>query len=110
MKFYKIGTIKELLDLLNTYETVLLQFSASWCGPCNNITPKIITYLDTVKTEKSAYIYLDLNKFKELSTLLKITSIPSFTIHNKKNNNFSDTLQSSNLQVIKNYLNNKLII
>jgi thiol-disulfide isomerase/thioredoxin len=110
MKLFKINIKDELFGIINDYETVLIQFSASWCGPCKKITPKIATYLDSIKTDKSAYIYVDMDKFKDFSNLLKVKSIPAFTVHNKTNNRFSDILVSSNLQVIQSYIGDKLSI
>jgi thioredoxin 1 len=86
----------------------LLQFSASWCGPCQQITPKIKGYVESIK-DRLEYVYLDIDKPENqtLMTQFNITSVPTFVIHNKKNNTYSDPQSNDFLGIvhfIQNYI------
>ena len=54
--------------------TLIVQFSASWCGPCKSLTRTIESCQDSLKNK----IYkMDIDTINELASILKIVSVPT---------------------------------
>lgn len=72
--------------LVASNKTVLVDFTATWCGPCRILKPRI---KDLEKKNKSVkVIYLDVDKNKELANALAVRSIP--LIHVYKNGKLAE--------------------
>ena len=66
-------------EVLNSKETVLLDFWASWCGPCRMLSPVIEEisneYFDKVKVGK-----VNVDEQSELAQKFGIMSIPTLMV------------------------------
>jgi thioredoxin 1 len=73
------GSFKEILD---TEELVLIDFFATWCGPCKSMESVIkdiaIEYANGLKTIK-----IDIDKNQKLAQQLNIKGVPTFVIYQK---------------------------
>ncbi len=66
-------------EVLRSDKTVLVDFWASWCGPCKTIAPTVAEiaedYADTVKVGK-----INVDDEPELAALFKVESIPTLMV------------------------------
>ena len=87
MKLYTPSNKTQFLEILEQYSNVIIQFSASWCGPCKRVTPSVHKLLKSVDGDDVCYIYCDLDNFKNDAPeiLSKITSIPAFSVYSSVN-------------------------
>ena len=99
MKIYKPKDQNEYKDILDKHDLILIQFSASWCGPCRRITPEINEYLSKLENNDNAYIYcdIDVNYASEIATQLNIQSIPTFVIYSKEKLEYLETITTCEL-------------
>lgn len=103
----EIMTEDELREIIKNNETVVLDWSASWCGPCKRIAPEFEKL--PVKFPKVVFhkIDCDNDEFSSLMSDFKITSIPTFQIW--KNKKLLKTFQGADLVPIVEYLSNEFI-
>ena len=69
-------------EVLDSNVPVLLDFWASWCGPCKAVSPII----DDVSKEMNSSIKvckINVDSEEELASLFKIRSIPTLIVMNK---------------------------
>ena len=70
----KHGTEENFNDLVNS-ELVLVDFFATWCGPCKMLAP-VIEQVSGENTDVMV-VKVDVDKNPELAVLYKVASIPT---------------------------------
>jgi len=65
-------------EVLKNKEIVLVDFFATWCGPCKMTGPIIDQLAEEVKNIK--FVKVDVDQNQELSSQYQIFSIPTFLI------------------------------
>lgn len=92
--------------LINKEIPVLVDFYATWCGPCNMLAP----ILQDVKTEMGdniSIIKVDVDKNPELANHFQVRGVPTMILFKKGENLWrqSGVLSKNDLvKVIKTYL------
>ena len=69
----------ELNELLSKSELVVLDYTATWCGPCRIISP-FIDKLAEEYAERAQVVKIDLDQNKENAKKFEIRSIPAVLI------------------------------
>ena len=71
-------SVSEVEDILNSNETVLIDFSTQWCVPCKKMKPII----DEIKSENNnvKVLFIDADANKELVAKYKIQGVPVFIV------------------------------
>ncbi len=64
-------------DVLNSKEPVLVDFYATWCGPCKKMAP-VIDELSSEYANKVKFLRVDVDTNNKLAAEFKINSIPTF--------------------------------
>jgi thioredoxin 1 len=57
---------------------VLVDFYATWCGPCKAVAPKIGEFSE--KYEKVRFLQIDVDKMRGLAQQFNITAMPTFVM------------------------------
>ena len=65
-------------EALNSNKTVLVDFFATWCGPCKMIAP-IVEELDE-EMSNVKFVKVDVDKNPQIANQYKIVSIPTLKI------------------------------
>ena len=65
-------------EVRNSEKKVLLDFFASWCGPCRMVSPLV----DRIAEEHPEYLVakIDLDREPELAQAFKVVSIPTLVV------------------------------
>ena len=66
-------------DIINSKKPVLVDFYATWCGPCQALSPVIGEVKKELGT-KMRVIKIDVDKKKAISTKYKVKSLPTLAI------------------------------
>lgn len=71
--------MKTLEEMVNNSQPVLVDFYATWCGPCKMMHP-ILEELKSIVGEKAKIIKIDIDTHEELANEWRIKSVPTLMI------------------------------
>jgi len=74
-KIYTLETRDEFKKFTKSYKTVIVKFTASWCGPCKRITP-LVNDLFSKMPQNVYMLIIDIDKAKDIASYLKVRSVP----------------------------------
>mgnify|MGYP003575352829 FL=1 len=66
-------------DIIQSKKPVLVDFYATWCGPCKMMNP-ILQELKTAVGEEVVIIKIDVEKNQEVASALEIQGVPTLMI------------------------------
>lgn len=69
-------------DIIKSEKPVLVDFFATWCGPCKMMHP-VLEELHEKVGEKARIIKIDIDKNQELSAIYNVRSVPTLMIFQK---------------------------
>ena len=69
------SSVTEALSLESDQPTIL-EFSATWCGPCKEMKPQV----DALKAKNYPIRVLDVDREQDLAHTFRVSSIPAFVI------------------------------
>ncbi|KXJ77338.1 thioredoxin-2 [Aedes albopictus] len=80
---------------------VVVDFFATWCGPCKVIAPKL-EELQNKYAEKVLFVKVDVDECEDLAAKYEISSMPTFLyIKNKK---VVDQFSGANAEKLEHYI------
>ncbi|MHA7129810.1 thioredoxin family protein [Algoriphagus namhaensis] len=93
-------TEDNLADLISQEETVVVQYSASWCGNCKIMKPKMKKLASEIPTVR--FMVADAEKFPNSRKLAKVDNLPTFATF--KNGELVNQVQTNKFDVLKDFI------
>lgn len=90
-----------LQDVVNGNDTVLVQYSASWCGNCRIMKPKFKKLAS--ENEGVSFIIVDAEKFPESRKLANVNNLPTFAAF--KNGKLVNQVQTNKIDGLIDLIN-----
>jgi thioredoxin 1 len=66
-------------DVINSGKTVLVDFSAEWCGPCKMMEP-ILTELASITGPDVKILKVDVDKNQQVAMEFQVQSVPTLIV------------------------------
>jgi thiol-disulfide isomerase/thioredoxin len=86
-----------LQNIVSENDTVVVQYSATWCGNCRIMKPKFKKL--ATENENVTFVIADAEKFPESRKLATVDNLPTFATF--KNGEFKNQLQTNKFDVLK---------
>lgn len=80
--FIELQNIAQWYPIFNNEKYILLDFTATWCGPCKQIAP-FFKELSS-KYLNVTFVKVDVDKFDELCNFYDVTLMPTFVLLENK--------------------------
>ncbi len=90
-----------LTQLVSENETVVVQYSASWCGNCRIMKPKFKKL--ATENKHIEFIMVDAEKFPESRKMANVNNLPTFATF--KEGTFKNQVQTNKFEVLKDLVN-----
>ena len=72
--------MKTFHDIINSETPVLVDFFATWCGPCQMLTPILKQVKDNLG-ERITIIKIDVDKNQELASKFQVRGVPTMMLY-----------------------------
>ena len=69
---------KEFTNILNANQLVLVDFFATWCGPCVKIAPQLEDL--SQKYKNIIFLKVDVHKLQDLTEEYNVAAMPTFIL------------------------------
>lgn len=86
-----------LAEVLQTHSKVVVQYSASWCGNCRIMKPKVKK--EAQEHPNITFIQVDAEKFPDSRKLAQVDNLPTFA--GFKNGNLESQVQTNKYAILK---------
>ncbi len=86
-----------LSDVISNNDTVVVQYSASWCGNCRIMKPKFKKLAS--ENESVAFVIVDAEKFPESRKMATVDNLPTFATF--KGGTLASQVQTNKFEVLK---------
>lgn len=67
-------------EIINQDKPVLIDFYATWCGPCNALAPVLKQVKDSV-ADTASVLKIDIDKNQTLATKLNVRGVPTLILY-----------------------------
>lgn len=95
-----IDSIEEYQQIIKSDKLVVIDFSASWCGPCKVIEPKVDA-LASIYGQVNFY-KADVDDAEDVAALAKVSAMPTFQFY--QNGQLLATVVGANIAGLKSNL------
>ncbi|WP_274474647.1 thioredoxin family protein [Mangrovimonas aestuarii] len=90
-----------LQEIVSGNDTVVVQYSATWCGNCRIMKPKFKKL--ATENENMKFVIVDAEKFPDSRQLATVDNLPTFAIF--KNGSFVNQVQTNKFDSLKDLVN-----
>lgn len=92
-------------DLINSETPVLVDFFATWCGPCKMLMPVLKEVKDNMG-ERITILKIDVDKNQELAAQFQVRSVPTMVLFQKGKQIWRQSGMLTKEEIIKTILAN----
>ncbi len=90
-----------LAELVSDNKTVVVQYTATWCGNCRIMKPKFKKLAS--ENENITFVIVDAEKFPESRKLADVSNLPTFATF--EGGSFKNQAQTNKFDVLKELVN-----
>jgi thioredoxin 1 len=101
----EVTDVETFTRYLQFTDIVIVDFYASWCGPCKLLTPKLEELSHQVK-ESAVFLKVNIDNFGELVETYEITGLPTVKVFHRSHCVYTSTgFTQRTIQTLQNEIN-----
>ena len=97
-----LKTRQELKEFIKTNNAFIIDFTATWCGPCKTIKPYVDQAWEQIK-DKFDMIIVDADEGSDICSSLKVKGFP--TLVSFINKEMAESVQGADIEGVKHFFN-----
>ncbi|KAJ1552188.1 Cytoplasmic thioredoxin isoenzyme 2 [Cladochytrium tenue] len=94
----EVASVDEFVDAVKSGKLVVVDYFATWCGPCKMVAPKFSQLAD--KYPDAVFLKLDVDEFPEIAEQAGVTAMPTFQLF-KEGTRVGDEIRGVNVAAIE---------
>ena len=106
MSVVNVETDEEFQQLIKKHETCLVDFTATWCGPCRMISPFVDQQVELFS--KIKFLKVDVDQLENVAKSANVRAMPTFCIYKKGVIQKSEIICGANRENILNLIKRNL--
>ncbi|EGN93715.1 hypothetical protein SERLA73DRAFT_145398 [Serpula lacrymans var. lacrymans S7.3] len=75
-----LNSLKEFQEVINNGKVVIIDYWATWCGPCRVISPIFERLSDECKSDNVVFFKVDVDDQPDISSEVGIRAMPTFQV------------------------------
>jgi len=91
----KAGWDEEVAAAKAAGKKIVVDFTASWCGPCKMIGPYFVELADSGDYPNLVFVKIDVDENEEVAALLGIQAMPTFKVMDGSGNQTDELVGAS---------------
>jgi thioredoxin 1 len=103
MTVQHVEDLDQFKNLLSKSSKVVIDFSATWCGPCKAIAPKYEALSNEDKYKEWTFCKVDVDEADDVASEYGVSAMPTFLFF--KNGSLVDKFAGANESMLVNKLN-----
>jgi thioredoxin 1 len=100
----ELKTLEEFNQFISTNELVIVDFTATWCGPCQKIGPEFVELSKKYLNVKFVKVDVDVNG--DTAEVCEVSAMPTFQLY--KNGKKVGEVVGSSIQNVEELLKNNI--
>jgi len=94
--------LKQFQSLLKTNTHIVVDFTATWCGPCKSIAPKYEALSNTLAHKQWTFCKVDVDSAEDIAAYYSVSAMPTFLFI--KDGEVADKFSGANIALLTNKL------
>lgn len=78
---HELAQDEDFTSFVSKYKFVVVDFFATWCGPCKKLGPQLDEFLKGFDTSKVAGLKVDVDVHEEVSSTHKVEALPTVVLY-----------------------------
>jgi thioredoxin 1 len=74
----QVATFDEFKTLINSGKIIIIDFTATWCGPCQRIGPKFEEFAKQYGSDDLVFVKVDVDENSEAAEHCNVSAMPTF--------------------------------
>ena len=99
--------MKKFDELINSETPVLVDFFATWCGPCQMLMPVLKEVKDNL-SERITILKIDVDKNQELASQFQVRGVPTMVLFQKGKQIWRQSGVLTKEEIIRNILSKSI--
>jgi thioredoxin 1 len=78
---YELKKNDNFIEFVSKYKFVVIDFFATWCGPCKKLGPELEEFLKSYDSTKVICLKVDVDIHEDVTSIHKVEALPTIVLY-----------------------------